>query len=206
MIEVPVEQGTTAWQNARLGIPTASCFDRILTPAKLKPSESSRKYLYQKLAERLLGVPMEFGGSGATQRGSDMEPQAVAGYEFQNDCETRKSGLCLTDDRRIGCSVDRFVGDDGILEIKSPLAPQHIATLLGDGEDHRLQFQGQLWITGRKWVDLVSYFPELPPAPMRFERDEEVIAAIAEHVYAFADRLDGAEARLREMRGEAVAA
>ena len=32
-----IEQGSEAWQQLRLGIPTASAFDRILTPKKLEP-------------------------------------------------------------------------------------------------------------------------------------------------------------------------
>ena len=120
---------------------------------------------------------------------------------------TRKSGIFLTDDRSIGASVDRLVGDDGILEVKCPLAPKHLAILLeADTGDYNLQCQGQMWITGRAWCDLLSFFPELPPALMRVERDEKSIEAIADEVGRFCVRLDAFEKIVRGKIGGQVAA
>jgi hypothetical protein len=201
MIELTMPQGSKEWHDARLGLPTASNFGRILTEKGLKASASSNKFLCEKLAERIMGFPLEtFEGSGETMRGSAMESAAVRWYEFQHDVPTRKSGICLTDDRRAGCSVDRFVGEDGILEIKCPMPVQHLMTVLGyDDAEHRLQIQGQLWITGRRWVDRLSYYAEMPQDCTRFERDEVAINHIDEEVMAFCDRLDDAERRVRAM-------
>lgn len=203
MIEINVMQGTQDWYNLRLGIPTASQFHRIITPVGLKPSSAAAKYACEKVAERILGFPMEFVQSGAMVRGSAMEESAAAWYEFHREVETRTSGIFLNDDRNVGASVDRLVGDDGILEIKCPLAPNHIANLLGvnDGAEHFLQCQGQMWITGRKWCDLLSFFPELPPSLIRVERDEKAIEALASEVDRFCVRLDFAERRVRESMG-----
>lgn len=207
MIELQIEQGSEAWGAARLGIPTASQFHRILSPASLKASASAPKYLAEKLAERLLGIPMDVGQSGPMRRGSMMEAEAVAWYEFQQDVTTRRSGICLNDERTIGASVDRMVGEDGILEVKCPMAPAHLLSLIDpDPSEHRLQCQGQLWLTGRKWVDLLSFFAELPVALVRVERDDEAIARIADEVGRFTVRLDYAEKVMRQRMGQEVAA
>lgn len=200
MIEINVEQGSPEWVAARLGIPTASQLHRIITPTGLKFSAQQTKYMAEKLAERVLGFPMDSASSGAMLRGTAMEAQAVAWYEFQNDVTTRKSGIFLSDDRNVGASVDRLVGEDGILEIKCPLAPQHIMYLMGaDEADYRLQCQGQMWLTGRQWVDRVSFFDGLPAHVLHVERDERVIGPIADEVDKFCVRLDAAERKIREM-------
>src|SRR5690606_40373044 len=71
---VDVMQGTPEWEMARLGIPTASQADRILTPGRLKPAAASREYLHQLLAEWILGYPIEWSASSQyMQRGTDLE-------------------------------------------------------------------------------------------------------------------------------------
>ena len=44
------EQGTDEWMQERIGIPTASNFDKIFTTT-LKPSSTSKTYLNTLLAE-----------------------------------------------------------------------------------------------------------------------------------------------------------
>ena len=46
-------QYSPEWWNVRRGIPTASEFDRILTPATGKPSKSADGYACQLIGERL---------------------------------------------------------------------------------------------------------------------------------------------------------
>ena len=66
------------------------------------------------------------------------------------------------------------------------------------GDRHRPQVQGQLWVTGRRWSDTLSYHPELPPALIRIERDEEYIRTLANAVEAFAGLLEIATAVARQ--------
>jgi len=49
-------QGSEAWLQCRLGVPTASCFGKILT-ATGKPSSSARAYRRTLVAERVTGLP-----------------------------------------------------------------------------------------------------------------------------------------------------
>lgn len=179
MIRLNVEQGTSEWAQARLGIPTASQFDRIITPKKGTPSSQAEGYAQQLLAEQHLGVPLDSATSGLMLRGSVMEKGAVAYYEMEKGCDTEPIGFVLRDDRRTGCSPDRFVGNDGILEIKVPKANTHIAYLLdAEGIGYKAQVQGQLWVCEREWADTLSYHPDMPEALVRQYRDEAFIRAL----------------------------
>jgi hypothetical protein len=203
MIILNVEQGSAEWFAARLGIPTASQFGRILTPKTMKLSDQSAGYMQELIAEQLLGQAMDDGGSiGFMQRGEVLERKAVEFYELQRDVETEKVGFVLRDDSRVGCSPDRFVGADGLLEIKCPSAKVHVGYLLDDeGIGYRAQVQGQLWITGRAYVDTLSYNPELPPALVRVHRDEEFIGKLAAAVDQFLSFLDESKLKLNRKYG-----
>lgn len=196
------QQGSAEWALARLGIPTASCFDKILTPKTMKLSGQADGYMHQLIAEQLLGVPLEDATSGFLERGSIMEERAVRYYELQRDMETEPVGFILRDDRRAGASPDRLVGNDGLLEIKIPKADKHIAYLLdAEGIGYRCQVQGQIWIAEREWNDTLSYNPELPPALVRQYRDEKFIAALAAAVEQFNEMLDEAKEKLQKQCG-----
>lgn len=185
-------QGTTEWLSVRAGIPTASMFDQIITPKTGKLSTSAEGYMLRLLAERILKRPVEQQAfSGWMDRGSAMESDAVAFYEFQRSLDTVKVGFITNDAGTIGASPDRLVGDEGLLEIKCPSEAVHMGYLLHGslGEKHKPQVQGQLWVTGRMWSDTLSYHPELPPALIRVERDNAYIAALSAAVEAFASSL-----------------
>lgn len=189
MIVHEAEQGSPEWFKARAGIPTASCFDKIITGKTLKLSSSAKQYAAFLLAERLLERPLDkFEVKPYWMgRGQELEAEAASTYEFIMGVKTEKAGFITLDDGSAGCSVDRFVGDDGILEIKCPAPWTHAENLMDDtpDPDYHQQRQGQLWITGRKWVDFMSFHPELPPAIHRVERDEEFIAKLSEVMNEF---------------------
>lgn len=197
MIVLDLEQGTPDWIAARLGIPTASRFADILTPKTRKASASQGRYLCELLAERLTGYPANDITSDFMARGTSLEAEAAAAYEFDNDRMTEKVGFVLDDARRVGCSPDRLVGDDGLLEIKCLSVANHVAAVLGmKDSDHFAQVQGQLWLTGRAWADLFFYNPAVVSHTIRIERDEDFIAALSDEVDAFCVRLDEAQATI----------
>lgn len=196
MIALDVLQGSPEWHAARLGLPTASQFDRILTPKTRKLAAGADGYMHELLAEWLTGEAMGPESRLFIERGTGLEASAVAWYEFQKDIETDAVGVCLRDDGRVACSPDRLIADDGGLEIKCPSATVHVANMLTMGEKHYAQVQGGMWITGRSWWDLVSYHPEMPSAIVHVTRDDEFIGALAEAVDVFLCRLDEAKERL----------
>ena len=143
MIRLDCPQGSVEWIEARLGIPTASQFDKIIAPKTMKFSESAAKYAWALIAEQILRAPVDGASSAFMQRGETLERRAVSYYELNRDVETEPVGVILRDDRRVGCSPDRLVGDDGLLEIKVPNVANHIGYLLdADGIGYRAQVQG----------------------------------------------------------------
>lgn len=198
MIRVDVEQGTVEWRMARVGILTASTFDKIIT-ATGKQSSAWEKHMHRVLAEQLLNVPLDDGADGGfLERGNVLEKRAVSYYELQKDCHTAPGGFVLRDDERTGASPDRLVGDAGLLEIKCPAAHTHIGYLLDtDGIGHKPQVQGQLWVCEREWSDTLSFNPEMPPALVRQYRDDKFIAALEGYVKQFHDAVDEAKEKLQ---------
>jgi len=201
---VDVVQGTPEWEYARLGIPTASQADRIMTPRQLKPASAQREYLHQLLAEWIVGHPIDWGqASPWADRGREMEAEARAAYEIVMGVDVQMVGLILTDDGMFGGSPDGLVGDDGGVEIKCPGLHTHIGYLLDPdslADRYRGQVQALLWLTGREWWDLWSYHPELPPVRVRVQPDESWRAAWEPTLAAFIAELRECREKLREYR------
>lgn len=206
-----VIQGTRAWLDLRAGIPTASEFGRITSAhqirqaiekdAPVKLLAGSETYMHELLAERMLREPQTKAVTMWMQRGSEHEAEAVSYYEMARGVDTEVVGFCTNDEGTIGASPDRLVGEDGLLEIKVPSPAIHVGYLLnadGAGDEYRVQAMGQLWITGRQWVDIMSYNPGMPEALVRFERDEVFIGMLATAVSEFSAKLDAHTARFLE--------
>lgn len=194
-----VLQGSTEWTRLRTGIPTASCFDQILTPGG-KPSKSAERYLFSLLAERMMQHPCAEFVTSWMERGVALEADAVAFYELQNNCETVPVGFITNDAGTIGASPDRLVGDDGLLEIKVPKESTHVGYLLKKAVDQAYypQVQGQLWISERQYADILSFHPEMPPALIRVPRDEDFIGLLATVIGQFSEALEAQAITARE--------
>jgi hypothetical protein len=187
-------QGTPGWLAARLGIPTASNADQIITAVKGDLSKSARKYAHQLVADTLLGRLTEppIGNLEWVARGKALEPKAVQQYEFSTDIETLPVGFITTNDGRMGCSPDRLAAaESGAQEIKCPMPATHVGYLLdGPGDNYRPQVQMQLLVCEVEWIDLYSFHPELPPALIRTVRDEPYIAKMRAALAEFCDMKD----------------
>lgn len=195
-------QGSAEWHQLRLGKPTASVFERVVTPAKGELSKQADALAYKLAAERILGYPIDGVTTAAMEAGREGEPKARAWYEMAADCDVEQVGICFDDSERIGASPDGLVGSDGLLEIKCPTPQVHVGYLLsgfGVETDYRPQVQGQLWICEREWLDTVSWCPPFVAARRRIVRDEEFIAKLRSAVGQFADKVDEAEAKLLAM-------
>jgi hypothetical protein len=189
-----IAQGTPEWLALRLGRPTASCFDKIVTPAKGELSKSSRAYAQQLVAEVILGEPIEapIGNLHWVAWGKEHEPQAVQQYSFSMDVEVEEVGFITSDDGRVGCSPDRLiVGQKGCLEVKSPAPQTHVGYLIdGPGLEYKCQLQGQLLVGEFDFVDFYSFHPTMAPALHRVGRDEPYIAKLAAALREFCDVRD----------------
>ena len=181
-----VAQYSEEHDRLRLGIPTSSNFHKIITPQG-KPSKQWREYACVLIAERLLHRKLEFFNSPAMERGLIVEAEAADWYEFDQDVTVQRAGF-ITDDRQsIGCSPDRVVGDEGLLEIKAPLLHTQVEYWLSGelGERFRPQLQGQLYVSQRCWVDILCWHDVLPKLVMRVEPDEKFIASLDRELQIF---------------------
>jgi hypothetical protein len=193
------EQGSPEWLRLRLGIPTASEFERIVTPTG-KLSAQARPYAFRLVTERVLQRTTDsLDHLQWVERGKELEPQAVRMYEFRQEVKTRAVGFCTTDDGRLGASPDRLlVGEPGGLEIKCPAPHTHIGYMLdGFGAAYLPQVMGQMLVCELEWVDRFSFHPEMPPVLIRTHRDEAFIARLAAALDEFCDMADAMEAEVR---------
>lgn len=192
-----MEQRTDEWLRARAGVITASRVAGLMAKLRNGKPGASRKNMIALLAfERLLGDCVPTYTNAAMQRGIDLEPEALAAYEDHQFCRVMSVAFVRHDSLEyVGCSPDGLVDDDGLVEIKCPSAHgKHLDALLSGAHatEYRWQLQHQLWVTGRQWVDIVSYYPGLPDsltlAISRVERDDDDIAALeAECITAHAE-------------------
>lgn len=181
------EQNSDDWYKLRVGIPTSSCFDFVMAKPGPKGgvAKTRQTYMWKLAGERITGEPMDNYTNWHMERGKEMEPEARNMYAFDNDAEPQLVGFIRNGDK--GASPDAFLGDDGLLEIKTKLPHLLIPLLLG-GEfppEHKAQCQGQLWVAERDWLDFVAYWPRMPIFVTRITRDEPYIKDLSAAVAVF---------------------
>lgn len=193
-----VVQGEDRWFELRKGVPTASCFDRIITPAKAQLSAAADGYIAELIGEQLSLIPPE-GVENYTNRairwGQQTEAEARRYYQLERGTDVGNGGFCMTDDGRFGASPDFLVGIEvvaewsaelhaptvyevvkvkGAGELKCPQAGTQVAYVLAGTlpMEYKAQVHGHLIVTEAAWCDFLSYAPGLPPLLVRVERDE----------------------------------
>jgi len=184
---IDCQQGTPEWFDARLGVPTASNFSKVLAGGK---GLTRKSYMMQLVAEIITGQRAESYSNAAMDWGTEHEPEARAMYAFRNDAEVIETGFHKLD-CNAGCSLDGIVGNDGTIEIKMPNTTTHIETVLSGKmpTKHISQVQGGLWITDRKWCDFISYDPRVKTDKdyfcVRIMRDDDYIENLKNEVAIF---------------------
>jgi hypothetical protein len=187
------EQRSDEWREMRRGIPTASRFADVLAGGA---GLTRMTYLHELAGELFTGEIAENFRSPEMDRGIAMEADALSWYGRSRLARLTPVGFVrrkLPSGRYVGGSPDALVDDDGVVEVKTS-APKRIIAILNSGErgywaEHRAQCQGLLWLSGRKWCDLVLYYRgkerPLVPLPWRFERDERFIKELSDAVEVF---------------------
>lgn len=203
MSEVDLIQRSEEWLQARVGSLGASCLHEVVARTKTGYSASRANRLAALLVERLTGQPQETYQNAAMLHGIEMEPQARAAYAFEADIDVAEVGL-IRHPRIPGthASPDGLIGGDGLLEIKCPQPPAHLALLLGEPipDKYLVQMLWQMACAERDWCDFVSYnavFPaHLRLLVKRIHRDDERIGQLEKEVVVFLSELDAALQRL----------
>lgn len=196
-------QGTDEWFRCRMGMPTASEFSTVMAKGRDGGASKTRRTYMLKLAgEIITGEPMDHFSNAHCERGKEMEGEARELYAFMRDCEPLQVGFIVNGG--MGCSPDSLVGDDGAVEIKTKLPHLQIECLLSEKlpAEHKAQCQGILLVTGRQWIDFVSYWPGLPLHVVRETPDDEYQAKLREAIDAFNAELAQVVETIRRKSGE----
>lgn len=171
VVVVDCEQRTPEWMQERLGRVTSSSVSDMLATRKDGKEAAGRVNLRVRLAlERLTGKCFERDfQSFAMQSGIEREADALGLYEVLTGRIVQRAGFLRHQDLLVGASVDGFVDDwEGIVEAKSPIPATHWE-YLRTGKipiDYERQVKHQLYVSGAKWCDWLSYCPEFPE-PLR---------------------------------------
>lgn len=202
----PAAQGSFEWHQARLGLPTASDLDNLITPGweiRKWSTELPNTYLARKLAEWWSGTCEEVPSTFDMMQGQVLEEWAVPWYEREFDTSIQRVGLCLLNDESFGGSPDGLIGDDCGIEIKCPTRTVHTKYLIRGGvpPDYSQQVHACMYVTGRKHWKFVSYRRTFPQLVVDVEFDEDKQAVIQEALALFNNRLGEAKTRLCNLNG-----
>lgn len=187
---IDCDQGTPEWLEARRGILTASVIGKLITPSRKQTAQNdtSRAVIRELAAERITGHIEDVYVSADMERGIWDEPFARAAYE-EHFAPVKEVGFVVKtiDGNRLGYSPDGFVGDDGLIEIKSRRQHHQLATILNDDVPsfHMAQIQTGMLVTGRDWCDYISYSGGMPLFVKRVHPDDgwrEAITKTLTHV------------------------
>lgn len=195
LITLDCEQGTEEWLTARLGIPTATGIENIVTPTG-KKSSSQIKYMSELIEESILGLQDSGYKSAFMERGNQLEPLARSAYEFvTGNTVTQVGGVYLDDKKEVMVSPDGLIPElKKGLEIKCPKMSTHIRYLLEGGipSEYIIQVQANLWVTGYDTWDFVSYCPEYQKQPLYIftvHRDQALMTAFDKLIPQFLNTL-----------------
>jgi hypothetical protein len=192
-----IEQGSEEWHALRCGILTASEMKFIVTPT-LKPAsnDKERAHLFELLGQRITQHTEPRYISDDMLRGHEDEIEARIRYA-ENFAPVTECGFVTNDDHGfvIGYSPDGLVDDDGLIECKSRRQKFQVETILADRvpEEYMLQIQTGLLVTGREWLDFVSYCAGLPMFVKRVFPDARYQEAIIAAATDFERRLQEAQ-------------
>ena len=189
-----IEQGSPEWFEARKGLPTASCFSKIITPKTGKLSASVDAYIAELIAETKEDTTEQI-RSYWMERGRLLEGEARAWYEFETDSDVEQVGLILN--HGVGYSPDGLADPKGGLEIKCPMPKTHIKYLMA-GEipiEYKPQLHGGLYVAELDWIDFLSYCPGYNPLLIRVVPDDYT-KQLAEALAIFLERYEAAKKRV----------
>ena len=195
-----IEQGTPEWFAEKLGKPSASNMNKIIS-GKGAVSKQREAYLYELAAERITGKAEEGYKSKAMEVGNEREQQSRSYYEFIHGVEVEQVGLVYKDEnRKYLCSPDGLITRQRGLELKNPLPKTHVAYLLAGKlpTTYFVQVQASLFICEMDRWDFMSFCPGLKPLIIKVGRDSVFMSKLKVALDDFVEELEEVTERIRK--------
>jgi len=151
------------WLEMRVGKIGGSKLGTVMSNYGKAFGDPAQKLAVNLALERITGKSQENGYINDHMiRGLEQEPIARAMYESERFVDVLNGGFF--DSGNIGVSPDGLVGTDGVIEIKSVIGTTHYKTVARDKFDpsYKWQLYLNLLVTGRDWIDFISYCSEFP--------------------------------------------
>ena len=156
-------QGTPEWLQARCGMLSASTIGKLVTPTlKLADNDTSRTLVETLAIERMTGHVEYMHPTWDMQRGTNDEPWARDVYAEKVATEpVAEVGFMVRTNggRQLGYSPDGLVGERGLIEVKSRKPHVQARTIMTDTvpTENVAQLKTGLHVSGRDWIDYISY-------------------------------------------------
>lgn len=170
MIIHNIDQQSEAWHEIRCGRVTGTRFKALVA----KETTDTYKDLLTTIAcEIITGKSDETYSNYNMEKGIEMEPIARIMYEEETGNQVKTAGFITRDEddefaEWIGISPDGLI-DNGLIEIKCPLMKTHMGYIMWNKlpAEYHYQVQGQLFVTGLKFCDFISYVEDMKPFIIR---------------------------------------
>jgi len=193
------------WEALRAGKVTASEFNNIVTPLfTARDGKMVETYLSQKVAEYWQGGPLPSFSSFAMDQGSLLEnADAVPWFELERNCSVQRVGFISHDTLPIGCSPDGIIDGNTGLEVKCPMAPNHVKWLLAGKvpDDYIAQIHFSLYVTVFESWMFLAYRRNFPNLIVEVRRDEEIQEKIHTALVAFLLKFGDAKEKMVKING-----
>jgi len=188
-----IEQNADEWFLLRAGKVTASCLNKVMANYGKAFGDPAKKYAVDIAVQQITGSTSGGGYSNEhMDRGHEEEPLAKILYEETYFCDVTNGGFF--EDGDTGTSPDGLVGANGMVEIKSALPAIHYNRIKKQSYDsaYKWQLVGHLKISGRDWVDFISYCSSFP--------DDKKLYVHRSYKEDFSKEFEMVDSRLEEFR------
>lgn len=159
-----VEQNTPEWFDLRCGRVGGSSIGTIMARLGSPFGEPAKRLAADIALEQVTGIKIKSElKSKHLDRGHEQEPFAKAAYEAKKGFITVKNGGYFAG-AGIGMSPDGLSGKYGSVEIKCHLPSIHFINIQRGtfNPDYLWQYLFNLKVTGRRWIDTISFCEKFP--------------------------------------------
>lgn len=177
-----IEQGTPEWLELRKGVITSTVVKAFITPTfKIAENDKTRKTIWKLAGERITGQLEESISCYNFDRGHFEEPLARALYGGAEEVGfiTNEIGGVT-----VGYSPDGLIGNDGLIEIKSAKQSIQVERIVSGlvPVEHLPQIHYGMLVSGREWLDFISYSNGMEMQVIRVHKDLKIQAILTEAI------------------------